>query len=124
MKLAALALMTLISCMVFGQAAKPAAKPATAATVVSEPGGKTAPDRRKLIEFYEREMIEAERKHDWEAIARRLASDFLEIAGDGKAYNKEQVAAYFSEVKLDRYTVSEMQVRMLDANAALIAYKI
>lgn len=124
MKLTALALMTLISCMVFGQTAKPAAKPATAAEVASEPGGKTAPDRRKLIEFYEREMIEAERKHNWEAIARRLAPDFLEVAGDGKAYSKEQVAAYFPDVRLNKYTISEMEVRMVAANVGVLTYKV
>lgn len=123
MKLTALALTTLISYMVFGQAAKPAPRPA-AAPIVSGPGHQRAPDQRKLIEFYEREMIESERKHNWEAIARRLTPDFLEIAADGKTYNQAQVAAHFPDVKLNQYSISEMEIRVIDANAAIIAYRV
>jgi hypothetical protein len=107
------------------QAAKPQAKihAATAGKALSA-DAKSGAKRRKLLEFYEREMIEAEHKHNWEAIARRLAPDFLEIAGDGKVYNKEQVAAYFPDVRLNKYTISEMEVRVVDANAGIVAYKI
>ena len=77
-----------------------------------------------LIENYERGVIEAERQHDWEAIARHLAPDFLEIAGDGNTYTKSQVATYFSDVKLNGYTISEVQENTLAADVTLITYRI
>jgi hypothetical protein len=130
-KVPALALITLTVSIVFGQSVPPAktAGPATAGKNIagqakSKSGGHDAQQPRQRIELYERELIESERKHDWDAIARRLAPDFLEIAGDGKAYNKEQVAAYFPDVRLHSYTISEMEVRILDVNAAIVAYKI
>jgi hypothetical protein len=131
MKITPVVLAALMSAAMFGQAAKPSTKsnPATPGRVIAQPdqsnsGDKRAQDVRKLIELYEREMIESERKHNWETIARRLASDFLEIAGDGKAYNKDQVAAYFPDIGLNKYAISEMEVRIIDANAAIVAYRI
>ncbi len=82
-----------------------------------------APDQRRLIEFYEHELAESEKEHNWEAIARRLAPDFLEIAADGRVYNAQQVAEYFPQIQLHSFKLSEKEFRSLGPNAALVAYR-
>ena len=72
---------------------------------------------------YEKSMLEAEKQHDWEAIAKRLAPEFVEIAGDGNVYTKADVEKYFPEVKLIEYELRDIQFRALGARAALVMYK-
>ncbi len=118
MKITAILLMLLSCSPAFAQAAKPQTKvnPATAGKIIS------GQEQRDLIESYERKLLAADKKHDWDAIARRLAPDFLEIAGDGHFYNKEQVAKYFPEMRVTDYTISDVEFRSLGPAAALIAY--
>lgn len=118
------AVVLLLTASAHAQAGKPESKlsPAKAGKILSAQD-KPQESQRQLIEFYERELAESEKKSNWEAIARRLALDFLEISADGKAYNKQQVAAYFPDVKVHSYKLSEMEFRSLAANAALLAYR-
>jgi len=100
-----------------------AAARAQAAKPHADASAQGKPQQRQLIEFYERALAESEKRGNWEAIARRLAPDFLEIAADGNAYNAQQVAAYFPTVKLHSFKLSEMEFRSLGPNAALVAYR-
>ncbi len=123
--LVALILLTL-SGMMAGQSSSPASQTTSpaAAKIIAEESGAWKPQQAKIITFYEREVAEAEKKHDWAAVARHLAPDFLEIAADGKTYSKEQAAEVFKDVKLNSYTMSDVEVRALTPSAAVIAYKI
>jgi hypothetical protein len=94
------------------------------AKIIREESGAWKPQQARIIETYEREVAEAEKKHDWAAIARHLAPDFLEIAADGKTYSKQQAAENFKNVELNSYTMSKIEVRPLNPSAAVIAYKI
>lgn len=80
--------------------------------------------QRKLIESYEREMLEADKQGNWDAIARRMADDFLEIAGNGRYFNKQQIAKLFHESRVDDYKMSEVDFRALGPDAALLAYRL
>ena len=73
---------------------------------------------------YEKSLLEAEKRHDWEALAKRLAPEFVEIAGDGNVYTKADVEKYFPEVKLIKYELSDIQFRPLGTRAALLLYKL
>jgi hypothetical protein len=98
--------------------------PEKAAKIIAQESGAWKAEQRKIIIFYEREIIEAEKKHNWDAIARRLAPDFLELGADGNTYTKEQAAEIFKDVKVDSCKMTDVEVRALAPAAAVIAYKI
>ncbi len=113
----------------FAQAEKPLTRknPAEAGKVLTQAQSQSesfTTEQKKIITFYERELMEAEKKHNWEAIDRRVAPDFLEIGADGKAYTKQQVAAVFKDVTVNSYNISEIEFRSLSSSAALLAYRV
>jgi hypothetical protein len=68
----------------------------------------------------EKSLFEAEKRHDWPAVERLLADDFLEIAADGKLYTKGDVAGYFPDIQLHDYQQSEVRVLHASADAVLV----
>ena len=68
----------------------------------------------------ERSLFEAEKLHDWPAVERLLADDFLEIAADGKLYTKSGVAAYFPDVHLLDYRQEDVRVLRAADGAVLV----
>jgi glyoxylase I family protein len=125
-KLIAFVAIVLLAASAQAQAAKPRSKvnPATAGKILAEQEGKQAMPEREMIEFYEREMLEADKKGDWDAIARRMADDFLEISGNGGYYTKAEIAKLFPESRVTDYKISEIEFRPLGAEAALLAYRL
>jgi hypothetical protein len=126
MKLRILAPVFLLLASAHAQAAKPESKinPATAGKTLSAQDAKASPSQRQLIEFYERELLKADKARNWDAVARRLADDFVEVAGDGNYYRKEQIAKLFPESKVTGYKISEIEFRSLGATAAMLAYRL
>ncbi len=68
----------------------------------------------------EKSLFEAEKRHDWPFIAKLLTDDFVEIAADGKRYAKPDVAAYFPDVQLHDYTMEDVRVQRVTADAVLV----
>jgi hypothetical protein len=71
----ALILVLFLAAAAHAQAVKPESKlnPAKAGKILSEQD-KPQKSQRQLIEFYERELAESEKKSNWEAIARSYLS--------------------------------------------------
>ncbi len=80
--------------------------------------------QRQVIESLERKMLEADKSGDWDVISRHMADDFLEIAGNGSYFNKEQIAKLFPESRVDHYKMSEIAFRALGPNVALLTYRL
>lgn len=81
-------------------------------------------DVARLVTFYERQVIESEKKHNWEAIFRRLAPDFVELSPDGRFFTREQAEEVFRKVQLLSYRLADVQVRVLSPTSAFIGYRI
>ncbi len=116
----------LLATLAQAQAAKPQSKmnPAAAGEILAQQEHRQAMPERKLIESLEREMLEADKRGDWETISRYMADDFLEIAGNGKYFNKPQIAKLFPESRVVEYKMSEFDFRALAPNVALLTYRL
>ncbi|HEV7395100.1 MAG TPA: nuclear transport factor 2 family protein [Pyrinomonadaceae bacterium] len=95
--------------------------PATNANSVTA-GKNTAVSEADAI-AREKATWEALKKKDTDAFASLLATEYLEIGGDG-VFNKEGIVAYMKDLNLTDYSMSDVKMRQIDKDALLLTYDV
>jgi hypothetical protein len=79
-------------------------------------------DLQQFFAERERQLVDAEQRHDWKYIDGRLSADFQEIGADGRIYTKQEIAGMFPSFELLDYKLGDMQVEPVAINVVLVTY--
>lgn len=71
----------------------------------------------------EKATWEALKRKDTAAFANMLASDYLEIGGDG-VFTKDGIVAYAKDLTITDYSMSDVKVKPIDKDALILIYDI
>jgi hypothetical protein len=71
----------------------------------------------------EKATWEALKKKDTAAFASMLASDYLEVGGDG-VFTKDGIVAYIKDLTITDYSMSDVKVKPIDKDALVLIYDI
>lgn len=78
---------------------------------------------RELIAA-ELELLDAQRRGDFGAVALRLAADFEEIGGSGQRYDRVAVLHALRGAPLESATARDFRVRPLGTTYALVTFRV
>lgn len=72
----------------------------------------------------ERRLLDAELRHNVEAILAFLADDFREIGPDGGLYTKADIPRLLADVRIDELTAHDMTATALGSGGVLVTYRV
>ena len=72
----------------------------------------------------ERRLLDAELRHNVDAILGFLADDFREIGPDGGLYTKADIPRVLADVRIDELTAHDMTATALGAGSVLVTYRV
>jgi len=90
------------------------------AAVVLLSGMAVAQGTEQALKDMENKWAAASLKNDTAAVSDMLADDWSTISAEGKVQTKADALAEIKKAKLTKSAVSDMRVRMLDADAAVV----
>lgn len=76
----------------------------------------------KQLELLELTLLEAGVLQS-ERVAELLAEDFVEFGSSGRVFNKEQILASMRAASPATVTASQVSIKLLSANIALVTYR-
>jgi len=100
--------------------AAPAREPTFQPAVDSPPPSPLAEQLMSL----EKSLPEAQKRHDRAFYQRTLTDDFISVGTDGKIHPKEEILADLPSTELVEYRPYNMQVVLLNDNAAVVTYDV
>ncbi len=82
----------------------------------------TNPDSPHLLRLLEERLLNRRQSADGPALATLLADDFYEIGRSGRVYDKAETMARLSRERDRHQTLSDLQIRFLGPDVALLVY--